>query len=87
MEVSCWTGVFSNDYKANMRLGIVIADPAKDKTLYKSNVDAAYFKRDVSFSEKQLGQEASIALGDAIEKLFEKKTMAQKMKEAVSTNN
>lgn len=87
MEISCWTGVFSNDYKSNMKLGIVVADPAKGKILYKSNVDAAFFKRDVSFSEKQLGQEASTALGDAIEKLFEKKTMTQIMKEAVSTAN
>ena len=34
------------------------------------------------FSEENLGEQAGIALGDAIEKLFEDKVVAQKLKEA-----
>jgi hypothetical protein len=36
------------------------------------------------FSEESLGEQAGIALGDAIEKLFEDKTVAQKLKEAIA---
>lgn len=84
MDVTCWTGVFSNDYKVNMKLNLVVADAAKGKILHKSNVTIAFSKTDVSFSEGQLGKHASLALGDAIEKLFEGKTVAQKIKEAAT---
>jgi hypothetical protein len=83
LEVTCWTGVFSNDYKADVKLSIVVADSAKGKILYKSNVAIASSKTDVSFSEGQLGGQASIALSDAIEKIFEGKTIAQKIREAI----
>ncbi len=84
MDVTCWTGVFSNDYKVAMKLNLVVADAAKGKILHKSNVTIAFSKTDVSFSEGQLGQHASMALGDAIGKLFEGKTVAQKIKEALA---
>lgn len=86
MDVTCWTGVFSNDYKVNMKLNLVVADAARGKILHKSNVTIAFSKTDVSFSEGQLGKHASLALGDAIEKLFEGKTVTQKIKEAAIQN-
>jgi hypothetical protein len=49
-------------------------------------VTIAFSKTDVSFSEGQLGKHASLALGDAIEKLFEGKTVTQKIKEAATQN-
>ena len=79
MEVTCWLGAFSNDYKANLKLSIVIADLAKGKILYKSSVESSSSKTDVSFSEAQLGEQASNALGDAIEKVFQEKAVAQKI--------
>jgi len=82
MEVTCWTGVFSNDYKINLKLSLVVADSAKGKILYKGNVTITYSKTDTSFSEGQLGRQASLALSDAIVKIFEGKTVAQKIKEA-----
>lgn len=82
LEVTCWTGVFSNDYKANLKLTLVVADSANGKILYKGNVTIVSSKTDVSFSEGQLGHQAGIALSDAIEKVFEGKTVAQKIKEA-----
>lgn len=82
MEVSCWTGVFSNDYKTTLKLKLVIADAAKGKILYQGNVAIQTSRTDVSFSEGQLGQQAGAALAEAIEKIFEGKNVAEKMKEA-----
>jgi len=39
-------------------------------------------RTDTSFSEGRLGYEAGMALGDAIGKMFEGKTVAEKIKEA-----
>jgi hypothetical protein len=83
LEVTCWTGVFSNDYKANFKLTLVVADSATGKILYKGTVVSSSSRTDVSFSEEQLGQEASNVLGDAVEKVFEGETVARKIKEAI----
>ena len=84
LEVTCWTGVFSNSYKTNLKLTIVIADLAKRKILYKSKVESSSSKDDVFFSEAELGGQLSTALGDAIKKVFEEKAVAQKIKEAIT---
>ena len=84
MEVTCWTGVFSNSYKINLKLTVVIADLAKGKILYKSKVESSSSKDDVFFSEAELGEQLSNALGDAIKKVFEEKSVAQKIKEAIT---
>ncbi len=82
MDITCWTGVFSNDYKINMKLSLTVADAAGGKILYKGNVTVSSSRTDTSFSEGQLGYEAGMALGDAIGKMFEGKTVAEKIKEA-----
>ena len=84
LEVTCWRGVFSHTYKANLKLTIVIADLAKGKILYKSKVESSSSRDDVSFSEEELGGQLSAALGDAIKKIFEDKAVAQKIKEAIT---
>ena len=84
LEVTCWRGVFSNDYKSNLKMTIVFADLAKGKIIYKSKVESSSSKTDVSFSEKQLGGQLSAALGDAIEKVFKEKAVAQKLKEVLN---
>ncbi|MEE9910946.1 MAG: hypothetical protein K4571_04405 [Deltaproteobacteria bacterium] len=83
LDITCWTGVFSNDYKINMKFSLVVADAARGKILYKGNVSASASRTDTSFSEGQLGHEASVALADAIGRLFEGKTVAEKLKEAI----
>jgi len=83
LEASCWTGVFSNDYKVNLKLHLVVADAAKRKILYKGNVAVDSSKTDVSFSEAYFGYLASGALNEAIAKAFEGKTVAQKLREAI----
>ena len=84
LEISCRRGFPSNTYTANMKLTIVFADMAKGKILCQSKVESSYSKEHVLFSEENLGEQAGIALGDAIEKLFEDKAVAQKIKEALT---
>lgn len=84
MEVSCWTGVFSNDYKTTLKLNLIVADAARGKILYKGNVAIQTTRTDVSFSEGQLGHHAGAALGEAIDKIFEGKNVAEKIKEAIT---
>jgi hypothetical protein len=84
LEISCRRDFPTNTYTTNMRLTIVFADIAKGKILYKSKVESNYSKENVLFSEENLGEQAGIALGDAIEKLFEDKVVAQKLKEALA---
>ena len=84
LEVTCWRGVFSHSYKTNLKLTIVIADLAKGKIIYKSKVESSSSRDDVSFSEAQLGEQLSNALGDSIKKVFEEKAVAQKIKEAIT---
>ncbi len=84
LGITCWTGAFSNSYKTNVKLTIVIADLAKGKILYTSKVESSSSRDDVSFSEEEIGGQLSTALGDAIEKVFEDKAVAQKLKEAIT---
>ena len=84
LEISCRRDFPTNTYATNMKLTIVFADMAKGKILYQSKVESSYSKEYVWFSEENLGEQAGIALGDAIEKLFEDKTVAQKLKEAIA---
>lgn len=84
LKIACWTGAFSNSYKANLKLIIVIADLAKRKILYKSTVESSSSRDDVSFSEEEIGGQLSTALGDAIKKAFDDKAVAQKIKEAIT---
>jgi hypothetical protein len=51
--------------------------------LYKSKEENSYSREHVLFSEEHLGDQASIVIGDAIEKLFEDRAVAQKLKEAM----
>lgn len=84
MQISCWTGAFSNSYKTNVKLTIFIADSAKGKILYKSKVESLSSRDDVSFSEEEIGGQLSAALGDAIKKVFEEAALARKIKEAIT---
>ena len=84
LEVTCERGVFSNSYKVSLKLTIIFADLAKGRILYKSKVESSSSRDDISFSEEELGEQASNALGDAIEKVFQEKAVAQKIKEALS---
>jgi hypothetical protein len=84
LEISCRRGFPTNTCTTNMKLTIVFADMAKGKILYKSTVESNFSKEYVLFSEENLGEQAGIALGDAIEKVFADKAVAQRLKEAIA---
>jgi hypothetical protein len=84
LEISCRKGFPTNTCTTNMKLTIVFADMAKGKILYESTVESNFSKEYVLFSEESLGEQAGIALGDAIEKVFADKVVAQKLKEALA---
>jgi hypothetical protein len=84
LEISCRRNFPTNTYATNMKLTIVFADITKGKILGQSKVESNYTKEYVWFSEENLEEQAGIALGAAIEKLFEDKIVAQKLKEAIA---
>ena len=81
MEITCRRGFPTNSYKTTIKLSVIIADLATGKIIYKRIVESINSKEHVSFSEERLGDQASIALGDSIEKVFEEKAVAQKIRE------
>lgn len=83
MDISCRRDFPSNIYKTKMRLTIYLADMVNKKILHHANVEATTSLEHISFSEERLGEQASVALGDAIEKMLSKKEVAQKIREAL----
>ena len=84
LEISCRREFPTNTCTTNMKLTIVFADMAKGKILYKSRVESNFSKEYVLFSEESLGEQAGTTLGDAIEKVFADKAVAQRLKEAIA---
>jgi hypothetical protein len=83
MEITCRRGFPTNSYKTTIKLNIILADLATSKIIYKRTVESISSQEHVSFSEERLGDQASIALGDAIEKVFAEKAVAQKIMEVM----
>jgi hypothetical protein len=84
LELTCRKGFPTDSYKALMKLNIVLADPAKGKILYRSSVESNTLLEHVSFSEARLEEQINIAMGDAIEKFFEDRKVAQKLKDVLN---
>jgi hypothetical protein len=83
MEITCRRDFPTNAYTTKMRLTIYLADTVNKKILHRATVESTTSLEHVSFSEDRMGYQADIALGDAIEKLFEKRELAQKIREAL----
>lgn len=84
LEISCRINFPTSACKSNIRLNVVFADMEKGRIVYKTTVESVYAQEHVLFSENVLGQQADMVLADAIERLFEDRTVAQKIKEAVN---
>jgi hypothetical protein len=84
MEITCRRGFPTNSYKTTIKLNIILVDLVKNKIVYKSTVESVSSQEYVYFSEEHLGDQASIALGDSIEKVFEEKAVALKIKEILA---
>lgn len=81
LELSCRKGYLSDSYKSSIKLTLVLADAVSGKILYRSSVESNSSLEHVTFSEERLAGQINIALGDAIEKVFENRNLAQKIKE------
>ncbi len=83
MEITCRRAFPTNAYTTKMRLTVYVADVVHKKILHKATVEATTSLEHVSFSEDRMGSQAGVALGDAIEKIFEKRELAQKIREVL----
>ena len=83
MEITCRRDFPTNAYTTKMRLTIYLADTVNKKILHRATVESTTSLEHVSFSEDRMGYQDDIALGDAIEKLFEKRELAQKIREVL----
>lgn len=84
LEIVCRKGFPTDSYSATVKLTLVLADPANAKILLKSSVESKTSLEHVSFSEARMEEQVNTALGDAIEKNFEDKKVAQKLREVMT---
>jgi len=84
LEIICRKGFPTDSYKARIKLNLILADAVKGKILYRSSVESDSSLEHVSFSEARLAEQLNIAMGDAVEKVFEDRKLAQKLKEAMA---
>ena len=83
MEIQCRKGYLTNTYASNLKVTVFFADMASGKIMHRTQVESKYSREHLLFSENILAEQADIVLADAIEKLFEDKIVAQKLKEAL----
>jgi len=84
MEIDCRRAFPTNTYTTKMKLTLYLADSVNKKILHTATVVSSTSLEHVSFSPERLGDQASVALTDAIEKIFEKREVAQKIREALN---
>jgi len=83
LELTCRKGFPTDSYNAVVKLTLVLTSPANGNVLYRGSVESKTALEYVTFSEARLEEQLNIALGDAIEKIFEDMKLAQKIKEAL----
>ncbi len=83
MEINCRRDFPTNTYTTKLKMTIHVADMQERKVVYRTTVEATTSHEHVAFSEDRLGYQASVALGDAIEKTFAKIELADKINEAL----
>ncbi len=83
MEINCRRDFPTNTYTTKLKMTIHVADMQEKKIIYRTAVEATTSHEHVAFSEDRLGYQASLALGDAIEKTFAKIELADKINEAL----
>lgn len=83
MEINCKRAFPTNAYTTKIKLTICVVDMASKKILHKASVIATTSLEHMSFTEDRMGEQAGYALGDAIEKLFEKHELAQAVRQSL----
>jgi hypothetical protein len=79
LNVICRESIPMKKYEAKVRLTVLFADAEKGMVFHKTTVESALSREDFRFSEEELEQQISGALSDAIEKVFENRSLKQKM--------
>jgi len=77
MEINCRRALPTNAYSTKIRMTLYVADTVNKKILYQSTVESTTSQEHIAFSEDRMGYQADMALSDAIEKIFEKRELAQ----------
>ena len=83
LDFTCRKGFPTDTYKVNVKLNIVFADALKKQIFYKSTVESNSQLEHIAFSEERMADQVNAALGAAIEKAFEDRAVAQKIKEVI----
>lgn len=83
MEINCHRALPANTYTTKIKLTVYLADSVNKKILHRYTVESTTSLKHVSFSEERMGDQAGIALGDGIEKIFENGELAQKIREGL----
>lgn len=83
IEINCRRAFPTNTYTTKIKVTICVADMAGKRILHKATVVATTSLEYVFFTEDRMGEQAGYALGDAIEKIFEKREVAQAIRQAL----
>lgn len=81
IDIMCRKDIPTNSYTTKIRLTVYIADAVNRRILQQTTVEATASQEHICFSENRMGYQAGLVVGDAIEKLFEKKELAEKIRE------
>jgi hypothetical protein len=87
LDFTCRRGFPTDTYKTNIKLSIIFADTVKKQIFYKSTVESNSQLEHIFFSEERMADQVNIALSVAVEKAFEDRIVAQKIKEAIAGQN
>lgn len=83
LEINCRRALPTNTYTTRIKMTLYLADSVNKRILHQITVQATTSLDHVLFSEDRMGDQASMAIGDAIEKIFEKQELAQAIQEVL----
>ncbi|MDX9822412.1 MAG: hypothetical protein RBT20_10805 [Syntrophales bacterium] len=82
LEVICEDSLTVEKYSAKAKITALFANAQTGKVFYKVTTQSGVSLEHVLFSEERIEQQINAALSDAIEKIFEGKDIAAKIREA-----
>jgi len=82
LEVICEDGLTLKKYAAKARITVLFAGVQTGRVFYKVTTQSSVTLEHVLFSEERIEQQINAALSDAIEKIFEGREVATKIREA-----
>lgn len=81
MEINCRKSFPTNTYTTKLKMTIYLADSVNKRIVNHVAVQGTTTLDHVLFSEGRLGDQAALAIGDAVEKVFEKEELAKAMRQ------